>query len=182
MQDIDPGAAKVAAVECTMEPKCYDYPSNPNIKFWDLPGITSPIYNGDVEKYWKNVPLDKNLIYLIFGKDRFTADDLKLAEKIRSIGEKFFFIRGKIDQVVENTRRSRLHLFDKDTTMDKIRKNLSKNLIERGLLKDEREIFLVSNHFPTEYQFDDLTQAIVAVLPQRQRESLTLTIDNALIL
>ena len=66
--------------------------------------------------------------------------------------------------------------------MDEIRKDLSENLIERGLLKDEREIFLVSNHFPTEYQFDELTQAIVAVLPERQRESLILTIDNALLL
>ena len=180
MQDFDRGAAKVDVVECTMVPQHYDYPGNPNIKFWDLPGITSPTYEGDLEKYCKNVPLEKYDTYLIFGRDRFTAHDLKLAEKIRSIGKKFFFIRGKIDQDVESAQRSEQHLFDKDATMDKIRKILSKNLIERGLLKDEREIFLVSNHFPTEYQFDELTQAIVAVLPERQRESLLLTIDNTL--
>ena len=182
MQDDDDGAAKVASLECTKEPKCYDHPSNPNIKFWDLPGITNPIYNGDLEMYCKNVPLDKYHTFLIFAKDRFTADDLKLAEMIRSTGKKFFFIRARIDQDVENTRRSRLHLFDKDATLDEIRKDLSKNLIERGLLKDENEIFLVSNHFPAEYQFDELTQAILAILPERQRESLILTIDNALIL
>ena len=126
------------------------------------------------------MPLDKYDTYLIFAKDRFTADDLKLAEKIRSIGKKFFFIRARIDQDVENTRRSKQHLFDKDATLDEIRKDLSQNLIERGLLKDEKEIFLVSSHFPAEYQFDELTQAILAVLPQRQRESLILTVDNAL--
>ena len=182
MQDIDGGAAEVGVDECTKVPQCYDHPSNPNIKLWDLPGTTNPDYEGDLEMYCKNVPLDKYDTYLIFGKDRFTADDMKLAERIRSIGKKFFFIRARIDQDVNNTRRSRLHLFDKDATMDNIRKNLSKILIERGLLKDEKEIFLVSNHFLTEYQFDELTQAILAILPQRQRESLILTIDNALLL
>ena len=182
MQDIDSGAAEVDVDECTREPECYDHPSNPNIKLWDLPGITNPIYNGDLEMYCKNVPLDKYDTFLIFAKDRLTADDLKLAERIRSTGKKFFFIRARIDQDVENARRSKQHLFNKDATLDKIRKKLSQNLIERGLLEDEKEIFLVSNHFLAEYQFDELTQAILAILPQRQRESLTPTIDNALLL
>ena len=87
------------------------------------------------------MPLDEYDTYLIFAKDRLTADDLKLAERIRSTGKKFFFIRARIDQDVENTRRSRKHLFDKDATLNKIRKNISQNLIERGLLKDDKEIF-----------------------------------------
>ena len=182
MQDFDPGAAEVDVTECTKEPKCYDHPSNPNIKFWDLPGITNTIYNGDLEQYCKNVPLDKYHTFLIFGKDRFTAGDLKLAEMIRSTGKKFFYIRGKIDDDVAAARRSRQHLFDKDGTLNKMREKLSQDLIERGLLKDMKEILLVSSHFPAEYQFDELTQAILAVLPQRQQESLILTIDNALIL
>ena len=182
MQDIDLGAAEVDVEECTKLPECYDHPSNPNIKLWDLPGITNPIYNGDLEMYCKNVPLDDYHTYLIFAKDRLTNDDLKLAERIRSTGKKFFFIRARIDQDVENARRSKQHLFDEDATLDKIRKKLSQNLIEGGLLEDEKEIFLVSNHFPAEYQFDELTQAILAILPQRQRESLILTIDNALLL
>ena len=127
--------------------------------------------------YCKSVPLDKYHTFLIFGRDRFTAGDLKLAEMIRSTGKKFFYIRGKIDDDVAAARRSRQHLFDKDATLNKIREKLSQDLIERGLLKDMKEIFLVSSHFPAEYQFDELTQAIVAVLPQRQQESFILTID-----
>ena len=92
MQDIDVGAAKVLSPEYTKEPKCYDHPSNPNIKFWDLPGITNPIYKGDLEMYCKNVPLDKYHTFLIFA-------DLKLAEMIRSTGKRFFFIRARIDQL-----------------------------------------------------------------------------------
>ena len=95
--------------------------------------------------YCKIVPLDKYHTYLIFGKERLTYDILKLAERIRSTGKKIFFIRTRIDQDVENERRSKQHLFDKDATLDRIRKNLSYHLIGSGLLKDEKEIFLVSN-------------------------------------
>lgn len=180
LDDLHRHAAEVDEVECTKEPKCYDHPTNPKIKFWDLPGITDPIYEGDLEKYCENVPFDKYHTYLIFAKDRFTADELKLIKVIRSTGKKFFFIRARIDQDVENAKRRRKHLFDKDATLEKIRKNCTKNLIDNGLLQDEKEIFLISNHFLAEYQFDDLTQAILAVLPQRQKESLLLTIDTAL--
>ena len=121
---------------------------------------------------------DKYHTYLIFVKNRLTTDDLILAKRIRSTGKKFFFIRARIDEDVENARRSRKHLFDKYATLDKIRKDLSQNLIERGLLKDEKELFLISNYYPAEYQFGELSRAILAILPQRQRESHNLTIDN----
>ena len=121
---------------------------------------------------------DKYHTYLIFVKNRLTTDDLILAKRIRSTGKKFFFIRARIDEDVENARRSRKHLFDKYATLDKIRKDLSQNLIERGLLKDEKELFLISNYYTAEYQFGELSRAILAILPQRQRESLNLTIDN----
>ena len=149
--------------------------------------------------------LDKYHTYLIFAKDRFTAYELKLAERIRSTGKKFFFVRAKIDQDVENgnricqedknanvtsekdenaskigekdknAKRSRKRLFDKDTLLERIREKLSQNLIGRGLLKDKKEIFLISNHFVKDYQFGELTEAILAILPQRQRERLILT-------
>lgn len=180
LEDLHPDAAEVNVVECTKEPKCYDHPTNPKIKFWDLPGITDPIYEGDLKKYCENVPFDKYHTYLIFAKDRFTADDSKLVNVIPSTGKKFFFIRARIDQDVENEKISKKHLFDKDATLEKIRKDCTKNLNDKGLLQDEKEIFLISNRFPAEYQFDDLTQAILAVLPQRQKESLLLTIDTAL--
>ena len=151
--------------------------------------MSSPEYDDDLEKYCKNVPLDKYHTYLIFAKDRFNAGDLKLAMRIRSTGKKFFYIRARIDQDVENAKRisdedenaerSGEPLFDKDAVLDKIRKNLSQNLIERDLLQDEKEIFLISNHYCKDYQFGELTEAILAILPQRQRESLILTFDNA---
>ena len=150
------------------------------------------------------MPLDKYHTYLIFATDRFHAGDLKLSEKIRSIGKNFFYIRAKIDQDVVNAKRScegkkkkkanvtsekdknaegsRKLSFDKGAVLEKIREDLSQNLIKRRLLEDKREIFLISNHFVEEYQFGELTEAILAKLPQRQRESLILTLNNAKIL
>ena len=182
MEDFHLNAAKVNVTEGTDEPICYNHPSNSNIKFWDLPGITHPSFDGDLEKYCKNVPLDTYDTYLIFSKDRFTVNDLRLAERIRSTGKRFFFIRARIDQDVDSARRSRKHLFDENATLDAIRRYLSQNLIERGLLDDEQHIFLISNHYPAKYQFGELTRAIVSILPQRQRESFILTLDNAFIL
>ena len=182
MEDFHLNAAKVNVTEGTDEPICYNHPSNSNIKFWDLPGITHPSFDGDLEKYCKNVPLDKYHTYLIFSKDRFTVNDLRLAERIRSTGKRFFFIRARIDQDVDSARRSRKHLFDENATLDAIRRYLSQNLIERGLLDDEQHIFLISNHYPAKYQFGELTLAIVSILPQRQQESFILTIDNTFIL
>ena len=182
IEDFHLDAAEVNVTEGTDEPICYDHPSNPKIKFWDLPGITHPSFDGDLEKYCKNVPLDTYDTYLIFSKDRFTVNDLRLAERIRSIGKRFFFIRARIDQDVDSARRSRKHQFDENATLDAIRRYLSQNLIERGLLDDEQHIFLISNHYPAKYQFGELTQAIVSILPQRQQESFILTIDNTFIL
>ena len=147
MQDIDLGAAEVHVDECTTEPKCYDHPRNPNIKFWDLPGISNPIYYSDLDMYCKNVPLDKYDTFLIITKDRLTNDGLKLAERIRSIGKKVFFIRARIDQDVENARRRKQQYFDKDATLDKMQKRLSQSLIKRGLLEDEKETFFNKQPF-----------------------------------
>lgn len=63
------------------------------------------VFKGDLEKYFKlemcswirSIPTS-----IIFAKDRFTADDLKLA------------------------RRSRQHLFNEDAILEKIRKNCAK--------------------------------------------------------
>ena len=49
LDDDDQGAAEVGVTETTREPKAYGHPTNPKIKFWDLPGIGTPNYpHGDV--------------------------------------------------------------------------------------------------------------------------------------
>lgn len=172
LYDDDDMAAKVGVTECTTEPTAYDHPTNPKIKFWDLPGIGTPNYP-DLETYCQKVQLEKYNAFLIFTASRFTENDLKLATKIRSIGKHFLFIRTKIDENVRAEKRKRG--FDEDAMLAKVRCYCSENLGD--LLSNERDVFLISNHHPTRWDFARLTQAILDVLPMYQRESLTLSLN-----
>ena len=164
-------AAAVGVTETTKEPTVYDHPTNPKIKFWDLPGIGTPNYP-DLETYCKEVELEKYHAFLIFTASRFTENDLNLAEKIRSIKKQFFFIRTKIDNDVRSEKRKRS--FNERAMLEKIRRDCAENLSD--LLSNEQDIFLISNHDPSKWDFDRLTQAILCAQQTLEQESLTLSL------
>ena len=56
------------------------------------------------------------------------------------------------------------------TIMDDCLENLE------GLKDGDEVVFLISNHYPAKWDFARLTQAILDVLPFRQRECLTLSL------
>jgi hypothetical protein len=82
----------------------------------------------------------------------------------------FFLVRTKIDQDVQNEKRKKA--FNEETMLNDIRKDCLKSF---GA--NEEVVFLISNHHPAKLDFARLTQAILDVLPEHQKESLTLTID-----
>ena len=164
-------------IECTTEPTPYDHPTNSNIKFWDLPGIGTPDYP-DLETYVEKVQLEKYDAFLILTATRFTNNDLLLAEKIRSMQKGFFFVRTNIDHNVENEKKKKKQSYDEKAMLTKIRSNCSKNLGD--LLSDEKDVFLISNHEPGKWDFARLAQAILDALPKYQRQSLTLSLGNAI--
>ena len=171
LADDDEMAAAVGVTETTKEPKAYDHPTNPKIKFWDLPGIGTPNYP-DLETYCKEVELEKYHAFLIFTASRFTENDLNLAKKIRSIEKKFFLIRTKIDNDARSEMRKRS--FNERAMLEKIRRDCAENLSD--LVSNEQDIFLITNHDPSKWDFNRLTQAILCVLQTLQRESLTLSL------
>ena len=173
LHDEDDKAAKVGVTEITLEPTCYEYPDNPKIKFWDLPGIGTPSYP-DLETYWKKVLLANYPAFLIFTKDRFTECDKQLAQKIRLTNKRFFFIRSKIDVDVEAEKRSK-RSFNEAAMLKEIHSYCSENL--HGLLEKEEDVFFISCHYPAKWDFARLTQAILHALPNHQRESLTLSLS-----
>ena len=172
--DDDEGAADVT--ESTTEPIPYAHPTNSNIKFWDLPGIGTPNYP-NLETYVQKVQLEKYDAFLILTAARFTENDLLLAEKIRSMEKSFFFIRTKIDENVRAEKRKR-QSYDEEAMLTKIRSNCLKNLGD--LFSNEKDVFLISNHEPDKWDFARLAQAILDALPKYQRQSLTLSLGNAI--
>ena len=97
---------------------------------------------------------------------------MNLAEKIRSIKKQFFFIRTKIDNDVRSEMRKRS--FNERAMLEKIRRDCAENLSD--LLRNEQDIFLISNHYPSKWDFHRLTQAILCAQQTLQRESLTLSL------
>ena len=150
------------------------YLQNPKITFWDLPGIGTEEFS-DLEKYRKEVDLDMYHLFLILTAGRFTVNDLKLARKIKSIGKNFFFVRTRIDVDVNSEKRKRS--FDEEAVLQTLRADCSNNLSELKI--GQQDIFLISNHFPSKWDFEKrLKPAILEALPRYQRESLTLTIKG----
>ena len=151
----------------------YPHPTNPKIIFWDLPGIGTPNYP-DLPTYCEKVNLEKYDTFLIFTMKRFTQNDLILAKKVKDLNKSFFFIRTHID-VDYNSEKGR-KAFDEAKMLEKIRTNCWENFqdFDHGL--NENEVFLISNHYPTRWDFARLTQSILDVLPFRQRECLTLSL------
>ena len=166
-------SAAVDVDETTVEPCCYAHPTNPKVKFWDLPGVGTPNY--PKETYWEKLELKKYDTFIIFAYCRFTENALYLAKKIRSENKKFFFVRIKIDADVEAEQLRLRASFKEESVLSEIRQNCYDNL--EGLVDDKQDIFLLSNHDPAKWDFARLTQAIIDVLPTRQQESFTLTID-----
>ena len=173
--DDDEGAAEVGVTETTRELKAYDHPTNPKIKFWDLPGIGTPNYP-NMATYCEKVELEKFNAFLILTAVRFTENDWELAKKIKSINKNFFLIRTKIDENVRGGQ-SRKRSFDEKAMLQKIRSDSAENLGD--LLSDERDIFLISNHDRDKWDFARLLQAILDALPTYQRESMVLSLGNS---
>ena len=149
-------AAEVDVNKVTAEPTCFDRPTNPKIKFWDLPGIGTPNYR-DMETYREKVKLEQYHAFLIFSSHRFNENDKQLAQEIKTMNKRFFFIRAKIDENVRAEKQKKKKPFNEDAVLDKIRSSCSANLA--GLVRNEEHIFLISNHNPTKWDFARLCQA-----------------------
>ena len=124
--------------EAIAEPTCFDHPTNPKIKFWDLPGIGTPNYR-DIKTYREKVKLEQYHAFLIFSSHRFTENDKQLAQEIKTMNKRFFFIRAKIDENVRAERLKKKKPFNEDAVLDEIRSSSSANLA--GLARNEEHIF-----------------------------------------
>ncbi|CAB3997595.1 interferon-inducible GTPase 5-like, partial [Paramuricea clavata] len=126
----------------------------------------------DLETYCEKVKLEKYDTFLILTMKRFTENDRLLAEKVKSLNKSFFFIRTHIDADYLGQKRNRS--FDEQAMLQTIKEDCLQNL--EGSAAGDNAVFLMSNLYPAKWDFARLTQAILDVLPDRQRECLTLSL------
>ncbi len=86
----------------------------------------------------------------------------------------FFFARTKIDADIDSERKLN-RAFNENAMLNTIREDCWKNL--KDLVADKKDVFLISNCETAKWDFNRLRQAILDGLPQRQKESLSLSID-----
>jgi hypothetical protein len=128
----------------------------------------------DLETYFEKVGLEMYDIFFILNDNRFTESDRLLAEKVKSLNKSFFFIRTKIDRDCRSESRKRKEKpFDEQAMLQAIREKCLEDL--KGSEVGDNAVFLISNHQPAKWDFDRLRQAILDVLPNDQRECLTLS-------
>jgi GTPase Era involved in 16S rRNA processing len=184
LTDCEEGSAKVGVVEMTQEPTPYPHPSNSNIIFWDVPGIGVPRYP-NIEKYCKKIDLQFYDAFLIVGHKRFTAFDLQLVAKAKSIKKPFFFIRSHIDSDLDNERKSRegggqeFNEEQKLAVVEQIRDNCFTNLQSLSTKKNDmkrNDIFLIDSYSREEWDFNRLVAGITEALPERIRVCFTLSL------
>uniref|UniRef100_A0A3Q3NCJ7 IRG-type G domain-containing protein n=1 Tax=Labrus bergylta TaxID=56723 RepID=A0A3Q3NCJ7_9LABR len=166
----DEKAAPTGCVETTMEVKPYSYPNNPNVTFWDLPGIGSP--NFPAAKYLKKVGFEKFDFFFVISADCFRENDLKLAKKIQKMKKKFYFVRSKIDDNIRDEKRSQRE-FNEERTLTQIRNNCLQDL---GLRSPQ--VFLVSSFHLTLYDFPLLVETLKEDLPELHKEAFLLAMPN----
>ncbi|XP_026777379.3 interferon-inducible GTPase 5-like [Pangasianodon hypophthalmus] len=164
LDDDDKGAAETGVTETTTEPECYDHPTLPNVKVWDLPGIGSPTFKG--KEYLKKMQFDRFDFFIIISSERFKENDIMLAKEIKKQKKLFYFVRSKIDNDIraEETKKN----FNKEETLSRIKRNCIENLKQF----DNPKVFLISSKDIKAFDFEELAETLMADLPEKKRHAL----------
>ncbi len=121
--DEEEGSAPTGPVETTMKPEAYLHPKYKTVKVWDLPGIGTPSFKAD--EYLKLVEFERYDFFIIIASERFRECHTQLAKEITRMGKKFYFVRSKIDSVIDAEKRKKKS-FDQKRTLDIIREDCKK--------------------------------------------------------
>lgn len=166
----DEGACHVAVTDGTRDCTPYPDPQNALLQYWDVPGVGSPQFSKDV--YFDRIDFDRYDFFVIISATRFTENDYWLAQEIKGRGKKFFFVRSKIDQDVQNQRLSHPRTFDDRTTINRVREECCSHLQHIN----GNEVFLISNFHPWYLDFPRLLSDLINALPQIKQEAMALSL------
>uniref|UniRef100_A0A5F8H6V2 IRG-type G domain-containing protein n=1 Tax=Monodelphis domestica TaxID=13616 RepID=A0A5F8H6V2_MONDO len=167
-------AANTGVVETTTEIIPYEHPKFPNVKLWDLPGIGTP--NFQPKLYLEQVNFNSYDFFFIVSSTRFRDNDANLAQEIRKMGKKFYFVRTKIDSDLDNERKAKPRSFKEENVLQQIQENCLQNLRKVGI--EDPQVFLISNFELASFDFPKLQDILVEELPAHKRHVFLLSLPN----
>lgn len=173
----DVGAAKTGVVETTkrVDIRSYAHPNNPELKFWDLPGVGTPKFPRD--SYLADIKFDRFDFFLVIAYCRFTDNELWLGNEITQRKKRFFYIRTKVDLDITNHNRTN-NPESAVSILNRIRKDIVENLNKFGKTGvDETNIFLIDALDRNAYDFRKLEEALVQDFPSLKRQALLFSMN-----
>ena len=100
----DEGATEVGVTQTTVDIRSYPHPSNPLLKFWDLPGVGTDRF--PKMTYLSNIGVDRFDFFFLLTANRFTENDTWLLNEFRSRNKECFFVRTKIDVDIYSNKKA----------------------------------------------------------------------------
>ncbi|XP_078510012.1 interferon-inducible GTPase 5-like [Lissotriton helveticus] len=173
MTSDDKGAAPTSAVEKTTVPTAYPYQHRENVKLWDLPGIGTP--NFMAETYLQRVNFHRYDFFILVFTERIRENLILLADAVQNMGKQFYFVRSKIDNDIEASKR-RKKQFNMEEILQKIRDDCTNHLTTWGLKYPH--IFLLSSFDIGKFDFLQMQKVLEEELPEHKRNAFLLSLPN----
>uniref|UniRef100_A0A8C5AJY0 Interferon-inducible GTPase 5-like n=1 Tax=Gadus morhua TaxID=8049 RepID=A0A8C5AJY0_GADMO len=165
IDNTDERAAPTGVETTKTEP--YPHPIYPNVTLWDLPGIGTTNFPAD--QYLERSGFENVDFFIIVSAGRFRENDAKLAQEIKKMGKKFYFVRSKIDNNLSDAKRGQRE-YDEERTLQEIRENCIHGLKKQGVASPQ--VFLVSSFDLDLYDFPALQDTMERELPSHKRDVL----------
>jgi len=170
----DDGAAQVGVKQTTVDIKSYSHPSNPLLKFWDLPGVGTDRFPR--QTYLSQIEVDRYDFFLLITADRFTENDTWLGNEILKRDKKYFFVRTKIGADVSNNRKAHPKTHNEEAVVEDIRESTQQHLKENGC--ENVPLFLTDSYKLKKFEFEKLEHQLIEEFPKLKKAALVLSLQS----
>uniref|UniRef100_A0ACB8FSE3 Uncharacterized protein n=1 Tax=Sphaerodactylus townsendi TaxID=933632 RepID=A0ACB8FSE3_9SAUR len=133
MTDHEEGSAKTGVMQTTMDLHGYPHPLFPNVTLWDLPGFGTLEY--EPQEYFKKVNFNQYDFFIIVASERFNENDVLLAQEIKKMQKKYYYVYSKIDLDMDAGRRR--PNFNENQVIEKIKTYCCENFRMAETLEKE---------------------------------------------
>ncbi|XP_062818135.1 interferon-inducible GTPase 5 isoform X3 [Anolis carolinensis] len=171
----DVGAAQVGVTATTSNPICYESPNDPNVKFWDLPGVGAPEFRSN--DYLEKVNFHRYDFFIILCSKRFRDIHIDLAQIIDNEKKKFYFVRTKVDEDLTNMERDYPRTFNEANVLQNIRDDCNRYFqVYMGSFIPQ--VFLLSSCKLERFDFYLLIERLEGDLPILKKLKFILNLPN----
>ncbi|XP_074048833.1 interferon-inducible GTPase 5-like [Macrotis lagotis] len=172
--DEDQGSSRTGLVENTLNPVPYPHPKYPNILIWELPNITSHLFQAD--EYLEQVRYNRYDFFIIIASENFTTTHVQLAAALQRHKKHVYFVRSKIDVDIDASRRRRPITFSETKVLLEIQENCCNYLKAEGVAQPQ--VFLLSMFDLGKFDFHLLIETIVRELKSNKRYAFLVALPN----